>query len=824
MQLKVKKKQQMRVSAHLRNWKSSEGPDSAQIDLDKSVLEGPKRNWNRNRRFNMEVEYNPQLGYRRTIFKGNYDFLLRIADCRRDDMLTFVVDTYRGRKAVVKISFPREDVFRFQMFSAEKSGKKGNPVLDFPDCGKAKLKESKNYYEYGTKRLTLRFEKAYWGMSVWIDGKELTREQIFDTNVDNRWKYLPVGYACDDEGNWNKVWESIYLYSDEAFWGFGEKFTGLNKRGQKLNCWQKDALCTNTEDSYKGHPFFISSRGYAVLLNTYTRSVFDMGAGSQVSYSMSAEDGFLDYVFLTGSPVDYKGLLAKYVEMTGKIPMVPKWAFGFWMSKCSYRSRQEIEEVVLRAEKEDIPIDVIHIDGWQKKEMSGLWEWDEERFPDPAGMITWLKERGVHLSLWIYPYLQENSPAFEELAKKGYFIKDRSGEPVRFYATADSEFQAACFDFTNPDFLLWYRERVLKVLAMGVSVIKTDFSEAVPEDAVFYDGSTGVEGHNRLTYLYAETIYKLMEESSKNTGIMPLLWGRSGFAASHRIPAAWAGDSSSALNNHAAILRGGLSLALSGIAFWGFDMGGFYNTDASGNECRPSEEEYLRSVEMGFFMPLSRAHGKTEREPWHYSGQVLDIFRKYDKIRHYLLPYLYSTACVSSRESVPMLRAMLLEYPEDFSARSKDLQYMLGRSLLVAPPFDRDGYEVYLPKGKWVNLQTEEVIEGGCYVTASPALDELPVFLRENSILPVLENIKEIPREQEKFKNLKVWLLFENEMHDIFYDCNEKGEIVSYYFHAYKKDREENLYIETDMDIDEIKVFSSGYIENIFLNNVHLRR
>ncbi|MCM1136006.1 MAG: hypothetical protein NC400_10575 [Clostridium sp.] len=808
----------------------------------------------------MEVEYNPQLGYRRTIFKGNFDFLLRIADCRQDDTLTFTVDTYKGGRAAVKISFPSRDTFRFRMFPPGKSEKAGNPIFDFPGYGEAQLTENDSYYEYGTDCLKLRFAKAYWEMSVWFDGKLLTREQIFDTNVDNRWKYLPVGFACDEEGNWNRVWESLYLYSDEAFWGFGEKFTGLNKRGQRLNCWQKDALCTNTEDSYKGHPFFISSRGYGVLLNTYTRSAFDMGAASQVSYSMSAEDGALDYVFLAGSSADYKGILTRYVKMTGKIPIIPKWAFGFWMSKCSYRNRQEIEEVVLRAEKEDIPIDVIHIDGWQKREQAGLWEWDEEHFPDPAGMIAWLKEHGVHLSLWMYPYLQENSSAFEELARKGYFIKDKSGSPAKFYATADSEYRAACFDFTNPEFLAWYKERVMRVLAMGVSVIKTDFSEAVPEDAVFYDGSSGIEGHNKLTYLYAETIYKLMQESSEKTGIQPLLWGRSGFAGSHRIPAAWAGDSSSALNNHAAILRGGLSLALSGVAFWGFDLGGFYNTDADGNECRPSEEEYLRSVELGFFMPLSRAHGKTEREPWHYSEQVLDIFRKYDKIRHYMLPYLYSSACTSSRESVPMLRPMLLEYPEDFSARERELQYMLGKSLLVAPPFDREKYEVYLPQGRWLDLRTKEILEGGRYVSVCPNLSELPVFLRENTIFPtsgavdsfgsvidgfdrltdsvggvidgsgrLADNVggaidsvvggTESVLEKEGSKNLKVQLLFESEMHDVFYDCDENGEIVSYTFHAYKKDGEENLYIETDMDIDEIEVFTSGRIENIFVNN-----
>lgn len=770
----------------------------------------------------MNVEYNPQLGYRRTVFEGNFDFLLRIADCRAENGLTFTVDTYKGRKADVKISFPRSDVFRFQMFPAGKSEKEGNSVFDFPDIGEAELKESGDYYEYGTERLVLRFKKAYWEMSVLCGGKVLTREQIFDTNVDNRWKYLPVGYTFDEEGNWNRVWESMYLYSDEAFWGFGEKFTGLNKRGQRLNCWQKDALCTNTEDSYKGHPFFISSRGYAVLLNTYTRSVFDMGADSQVSYSMSCEDGVLDYVIFAGTEADYKGLLAGYVEMTGKIPMIPKWAFGFWMSKCSYRSRQEIEEVVLRAEKEGIPIDVIHIDGWQKREDSGLWEWDEERFPDPAGMTAWLRERGIRLSLWIYPYLREDSPSFKEIAEKGYFIKDGNKDAARFYATADSEVKAACFDFTNPEFLAWYKERVMKVLAMGVSVIKTDFSEAVPEDAVFYDGSSGIQGHNKLTYLYAETIYRFMQESSKNTGIMPLLWGRSGFAGSHRIPAAWAGDSSGALNNHAAVLRGGLGLGLSGVAFWGFDMGGFYSTDAHGNEHRPSEEEYLRSVELGFFMPLSRAHGKTEREPWNYSGEVLDIFRKYDKIRHCLMPYLYSMACTSARESVPMLRAMLLEYPKDLAARDKELQYMLGESLLVAPPFDRERYEVYLPEGKWLDLLTTEIVEGGRYVTVCPDLSELPVYLRENSILPLTGSEGVRSAEEKEFKNLEVWLLFESEMHDVFYDCNEKGELTAYKFHAYRKEDDENLYIDTDMDIAELKVFTSGRIEDIFVNSMKL--
>ncbi len=794
----------------------------------------------------MQTDYNPQLGYRRTIFGEDQDFLLKIVHWEEDEALTFLVDTFRGAKAAVRISFPREDVLRFQMFppqgerasarAAWEEPKTGwNPVFEFERGVRGDFAERENYFEYRTRRLRLCFRKDCWEMTVYFDGRLLTRQQAFDTNVDNRWKVLPTGFTCDGEGKWKQVHECMYLYSDEAFWGFGEKFTNLDKRGQQITCWQKDALSTNTEESYKTHPFFISSRGYAVLLNTFSKSSFDMGASSQVSYSMCAQDGGLDYVLWAGKERDYKGLLSAYIEMTGKIPMIPKWAFGFWMSKCSYQSRQEIEELVVRAEKEEIPIDVVHIDNWQKKESMGLWEWDEERFPDPEGMILWLKKHGVRLSLWMYPYLQENSPAFPELAQRGFFIKNHKGEPALFYATADSKYQAACFDFTNPDFLAWYKERVMAVLAMGVSVIKTDFSEAVPEDSVFWDGSDGTRSHNKLTYLYAKTIYEYMQESGKKTGITPLLWGRSGFAGSHRIPAAWAGDSSSAQNNHGAILRGGLSLALSGVAFWGFDLGGFYNTGADGNECPPTEEEYLRSVEMGFFMPLARAHGKTPREPWNFSGHVLEVFRKYDKFRHWMMPYLYSMACASCLESTPMLRPMLLEFPEDLNARGLELQYMLGKSLLVAPAFERESYGVYLPEGNWLELATGKILEGGGYHPVRPSLDEIPVFLRENSLLlgmgqpqsPAAETVAAETSaaeaetdliQEENCDKLEVILHFRNEMQETFYDTDRQGGIRTFAFHAYLKEEEGTLCIDTDRELARVRLFTTHQVQRISIN------
>ena len=778
----------------------------------------------------MDYDYNPQLGYKRTLFTEEYDFLVGVQGCElQEDGLKITAVTHRGKKAIVKAVFLSGTVFRLQMFPEGSDLTARNPVFSpeswtQKNCAEATvagengpvLTEQAEWIVYGTDALQLRFRKDYWELSIYTGGKLLTKEQVFDTNVDNRWKTLPIGFQCDAEGNWVSVRENMYLYSDEAFWGFGEKFTDFNKRGQHLTCWQKDALSTNTEDSYKNHSFFISSRGYAVLMNTFTRCTFDMGNASQVGYQMTAEDGYLDYIFLAEPTGDYKKLLQQYITLTGAVPMIPKWAFGFWQSRCTYQSREEIETVVNRALQEQVPIDVIHIDFWQKDGYLGCWEWDTERFPDPEGMIRWLNDRHVHLSIWNYPYVTEDSVMFAELAEKGFFIKNREGNPAMVYAMADAEYMAACFDFTNPEVVKWYKEKVSAVLRLGVSVIKTDFSEAVPEDAVYYDGSTGIEGHNKLTYLYAQTVYDTMQECNNN----PLLWGRSGYAGSHRIPAAWAGDSSSALNNHSAILRGGLSIALSGVSFWGFDLGGFYNTAPNGNECPPTEEEYLRSVELGMFMPLTRAHGKTPREPWNISEKALQIVKDYDRMRHRMVPYLYSAACESHLEGVPMLRPLLLEYPKDAVARAQELSYMLGGSLLVAPSFDREEYEIYLPEGKWLNLLSGEILEGRQFVAVAPALEQIPVFQRADSILPLLQEKDAAYVPEGSFRDMEVQLFYVGSspaMETVFHDQDEAGEIRSYSFRAYE-DAEGCLWVETDMEIEKVTVRSEKTFARVYLN------
>ena len=421
-------------------------------------------------------------------------------------------------------------------------------------------------------------------------------------------------------------------------------------------------------------------------------------------------------------------------------------------------------------EKFGIGIDVIHIDGWQRQDMSGVWEWDTERFPEPEEMIRELNKKNIHLSLWNYPYLQEDSPAFKELAERGFFIKNKEGHPAMFKATADSEFLCACFDFTNPEFLAWYEERVKKIVRMGVSVIKTDFSEAVPEDVVFYNGMSGREGHNLLTYLYAKNIYTWMKEICDEHGELPMLWGRSGYVGSHTIPAAWAGDSSSDKASHSAILQAGLGMAMSGVSFWGYDLGGFYNTGYIGNEERPNIEDYLSSVQMGLWMPLSRAHGKTPREPWQYGDMALKEVKKWINFRHRLVPYLYHTACQTHQSGIPMIRPLVMEYPKDPIAKTQNLSYMLGDALLISPGFDRDEYELYLPEGRWQDIESKEVYEGMTFVhienkAFADGGTSLRVFQKEGTSIPLFaqKEVLHVPAQLWKQEDLE-FMTFQKKM------------------------------------------------------------
>lgn len=761
-------------------------------------------------------------GYCHYSHEGTKDFLDYITAYQPEDGgVTFLVNTFRGAKAQVKIRFVSPTAFRFQMFP-HLAQPKLNEVFGFSPVSGVQVTEEPLFIVVKTERVTLRLRKCPWEMTVELDGEPLTMEQIKDHNVDQKYKAVPVGFSVGDDGRILNAFETMYMHSDEAFYGFGEKFTSFNKRGQKITVWQQDAQSTNSDVSYKGMPYFMSSEGYSVLMNTYTRTHFNMGASSGVSYTMETEDPYLDYYMFCNR--DYKGLIRDYTALSGRSAMIPRWAFGFWMSRMSYMSRQEVEEVVDQMAKFGMSVDVIHIDGWldtaQPDGGKELLCFDEERFPDPEGMIKSLREKGIHLSLWMFPYVHAVdrkgifSEQFKIMNERGYLVKNQKGEPYLFSpGEGDAgNWKVAALDFTNPEFVAYMKERVKRLMRMGVGVIKTDFSEEIPEDAVLYDGSTGLESHNKYTLLYAKTIYEASREAKEEMGQKALLWGRSGYAGSQNYPANWAGDSSAAKNNLYAILNGGLSMGVSGVSFWGFDIGGFYNCDYSGKRVIPDDEDYIRSVQMGLMSPLSRSHGQsTPREPWIYSETAQKAFLKINKTRYAMLPYLYSAGYETTREGIPMMRAMLLEYPNDLNVCNLSTQYMLGGSVLVAPVFDQKKHNVYLPKGSWIDLETGRRLEGNAWIEYPQKIDVIPMFLRENTMMATLKKVPEHISE-ENFQGLEIVMNITGTIDQDYFDDGVEGK-----FHATVQDGTLEITLR-DIPAESFKIYADTEISKVIVN------
>ncbi len=528
-----------------------------------------------------------------------------------------------------------------------------------------------------------------------------------------------------------RVCWSWALTPDERLYGLGERFTRLDQRGEQITLWNTDAWGTTTEASYKYIPFLQSSRGYGLFFHTPTAVTMQLGTPSTRAALVSVDEAMLDLFVIFGATP--KEILTEYTRLTGRATIPPRWAFGTWLSRCRYESRAEVEAVAARARAEDVPCDVLHIDpAWlETPNLSCDFVANEAAFPDLAGMVRVLSERGFRISLWELPYISSAARRYQEAVDAGYFLLDDEGQPMcpNFGPRPPGEHTHAILDFTNPDARRWWQDQHRPWLRAGVAVFKTDFGEGVPEGAHAFNGMTGSTLHNLFPLLYNATVHEVI---TQETGRPGMVWGRSGWASSQRYPAQWGGDPKTDTWSMASSLRGGLNLSLSAPGIWAHDIGGFYGPP-------PSPELYVRWAEFGLLSPLARTHGTTPREPWEFGEEALAIFRRYAKLRSRLNPYLYTTAWEAYSLGWPMLRPLMLEFPDDPTAASIDDAYMLGARLLVAPIFSESRAPVtrnlYLPAGEWVDFWTDERIAGGAYITRGCELDTIPLYVRAGTML-----------------------------------------------------------------------------------------
>ncbi len=337
---------------------------------------------------------------------------------------------------------------------------------------------------------------------------------------------------------------TFQLQHDEKIFGCGESFTGLNKRGQHIVEFARDGMGTQNEYMYKPIPFFLSSNGYGMFVHTSAPVTFDFGKYYDAHNVIYSGDENLDIFVFLGEPKD---ILSEYTALTGRSPVPPLWSFGFWMSRITYKSENEVRDVAAQLRKHKVPADVIHLDtGWFETDWRSNYQFSTTRFRDPAKMIADLKQQGFHISLWQYTYFTSKNELFKELVDRGYEVKNDSGA---------LPFEDAVVDMSNPEAVKWYQAKLANLLKMGVGAIKADFGEGAPLTGQYASGRTGWYEHN----LYPLRYNKAVADITRETNGENVIWARSAWAGSQRYPLHWGGDAENTNSAMAAELRGGLS-------------------------------------------------------------------------------------------------------------------------------------------------------------------------------------------------------------------------------------------------------------------------
>ena len=618
----------------------------------------------------------------------------------------------------VYLSSPMENVIKVSVRHFEGAAYHGPFAEARQTNPQVQIEETDTELIYRSGRTSAVIDKrpASWGIRFLDGDRELTETG-----------YRNMAYMQNRDTGRNYMTEQLALDVGESVYGFGERFTPFVKNGQVVEMWNEDGG-TASEIAYKNIPFYISNKGYGVLVDNEGDVSFEIASEKVERLQFSAEGERLDYYVINGS--DPKRTVSLYTELTGKPALPPAWSFGLWLTT-SFTTDYDEETTsgfIQGMADRDIPLHVFHFDCyWMEAYEWCNFTWDARTFPEPKEMLKRYHDRGLKICVWINPYIGQKSPLFREGMEQGYLLKRSNGD---VWQTDLWQAGMGIVDFTNPAAVTWYQEKLKTLLDMGVDCFKTDFGERIPvRDIAYFDGSDPVKMHNYYPFLYNKAVFELLERE-RGTG-EAVLFARSATVGGQQFPAHWGGDCSASYPSMAETLRAGLSLACAGFGFWSHDMGGFENT--------ASADVYKRWCQFGMLSSHSRLHGSgSYRVPWLFDEEACDVLRKFVKAKCALMPYLYRQAVKAHEDGIPMMRPMFLEFPEDRACEPLDRQYMLGDSLMVAPVFRESGEaEYYLPEGTWYNLLTEARAEGGRWHKEQFDYFSLPLMLRPGSILAV---------------------------------------------------------------------------------------
>jgi alpha-D-xyloside xylohydrolase len=655
--------------------------------------------------------------------------------------VSLTLKTGEGNLIPCRVDVCHNDVLRLRM---------GSFVLDPDELSKGAAafthSENASALTISTSEVSLRIGKSPWDFSLSNSrGKVLLQEDRYDTpHPGGNFITPPFGLVRNEAfSGWAGAFK---LRADEAIYGLGEKFNSLNQRGQTAVCWNK-ASGPWKAGSHKNVPFFMSSRGYGIYFNTTSPVLIDIGQRSNSTLAFSVASESLDIYFFHGP--SFKKILGRYTELTGRPPIPPAWGLGIWMSRCTYKSAAEIEEIAARFRREELPCDVFKLDvGWFSQGRGGIFDydmqWNPEGFPEPEAFLARLKAVGFRVGVWVQSWHMRDSAVAQDARERGFLLRTKTGEE---HSWLMDRTPVVALDLTIPECQVWFKQQLTKLLDQGVSTFFADWNISTPTNLVYRNGE-GKDYNNAHSLLYNRLVFEAVAEHANGPAIT---WGIAGCAGIQRYPATYGGDARATFREAASVLRGGMSSAFSGISLWGLDIGGFQSQRGEA----PERGLYIRYLQLGCFLPMAQFHGIPAREPWAYDDEVVAIYRKYTTLRYELLPYLFAQCVNASLTGVPVLRPMALEFQNDPTTANLDLQYMFGDAFLVAPMFEAEGSRtIYLPEGEWIDFWTDESHPGGRWIHYNAPLDTLPLFVRGGSIIPKGPRLTSISADVPEIRRL----------------------------------------------------------------------
>lgn len=662
----------------------------------------------------------------------------------RTDILTYTHETSMyyvkpAKKTVDKvfmhINLWSDEIFRI-VFAKDKeisdpySGLPENAkmLIAKPKDVKYTISETDESISIKTDKIIITIDKNTTKVSArFVDGCEFfsqKKNKFFTADI----KELSL---CEKDGN-HACFEAFDLENDEVIYGLGERFDGCVRNGRIVDFHNKDAVGTTSRRTYVNIPFYLSTKGYGLFLNSGAKIEWEIGTKEMGTAQFGVLDSQLDYFIIGGKTP--KDIIKGYCFLTGFSKLPPLWSFGLWMSRNSYVSWDVVDEVAENIRKHDLPCDVLHLDtAWFNRDWNCDLKFSQERFPNPAEYIKKYEKDGFKISLWQYNFIppNEDNTHYHEAVENGYLSKDKNGNPYQLPEEMRGSWGTdVTVDFSNPEAREWYKKKIAVLMELGVGAIKTDFGEGIAEDAI-YMNIEGKRFHNLYSLAYNSTVF----DGTASVYEQPFVWARSGTAGSQRFPLHWGGDSQCTFDALACTLKAALSIGMSGIPFFSHDIGGFIGL--------PTDELYVRWAQVGLFSSHSRCHGAgddTYREPWRFSEEAFEIFKYYDKLRYSIMPYIYEEAEKCTKTGLPMVRALYLEYPEDINVRYIDDQYMFGDGMLIAPvlkPLSKTNVRnVYLPEGVWFDYFTKEkIVSKGMWIKREVDLKTLPIYIKEGTVI-----------------------------------------------------------------------------------------